>query len=99
MHFSCNDSTLNLFRDGYRFYNPEEGDLPVSGDRILELYYNFDIPDGWGTVGDQFIYWKDVAEWLQGMENVEQGRIERFEKYFYQGNCKTLLFETNSGNS
>ena len=98
MHFNCNDTTLNLFRYSFHFYNPEEGDFPVSGDWILELYYNFDNPDGWGSVGDEFIHWKDITEWLQGMENVEQGKIERFEKYFYQGNAEhyflKLILET-----
>ena len=79
MHFNCNDTTLNLFRNSFHFYNPEEGSLPLSGDWILELYYNYDILDGWGSVGDEFIHWKDITEWLQGMENVERGKTEHFE--------------------
>ena len=88
MHFNCNDTTLNLFRDKFCFYNPEER-MPVSGDWIIELYYNFDMPNGdWGSVGSEFIHWKDLEEWLLGMEKVEQGKIERFEKCFHQGNAK-----------
>lgn len=99
MHFHCNDTTLNLFRCNFHFYNPEEGDLPVSGDRILELYYNFDQPNGdWGSVGSEFIHCKDIAEWLQGMEEVEQGKLEHFEKRFYQGYAEhyflKLILET-----
>ncbi len=94
MNFKCNDTILNLYRHSYHFYNPEEGrSLPVSGDRILELYYNFDNPDGWGSVGDEFIHCKDVAEWLQGMENVELGKTEHFEKCFYQGNAKQYFLK------
>ena len=88
MHFKYNDTILNIFRHSFQFYNPEEGDLPASGDWVLELYYNFDKPDGWGSVGDHFIYWNDIAEWLQGMEDVEQGKTGHFEKTFYQGNAK-----------
>ncbi len=86
MHFHSNDTTLNLFRHSFHFYKPEEGTYPVSGDRILELYYNYDSPAGWGSVGDEFIFWKDITEWLQGMANVEQGKTERFEKIFYYPN-------------
>ena len=89
MRFNCNDTKLNLFRHSYHFYNPEEGDLPLSGDCVLELYYNFDDPDiGWGTVGDEFIHWKDIEDWIHGMEKVEQGKTEYFVKYFFQGNAK-----------
>lgn len=94
MHFNCSDTTLNMFRDNFRFYNPEEGSMPVSGDRILELYYNFDLPDGdWGSVGNEFVHCKDIEEWLQGMEKVEQGKIERFEKCFYQGDAKQYFLK------
>ena len=89
MHFNCKDTILNLFRNSFHFYNPEEGSLPVSGDWILELYYNFDLPNGdWGTVGDEFIHWNDITEWLQGMEKVEQGKLKSFEKSFFQGDAK-----------
>ena len=93
MHFHCNDTTLNLFRHSYHFYNRDEDNFPVSGEWVLELYYNFDIPNGWGSVGDEFIDWKDIAEWLQGMEDVEQGKIEHFEKCFYQGNAKQYFLK------
>ena len=88
MRFIFNDTTVNVYRHSYHLYNLEEGELSVSGDRILELYYNFDDPDaGCGSVGDEFIHLKDVVEWLQGMEKVEEGKIERFEKFFFQGNA------------
>ena len=94
MHFECNGTELNLFRERYHFYNPEERNMPVSGDWALELYYNFELPDGdWGSVGSEFIHCKDIEEWLQGMEKVEQGKIGRFEKCFYQGNAKQYFLK------
>jgi len=94
LYFHCNDTTLGIYRHSFHFYDPEKGPLPVSGDWILELYYNFDDPDiGWGSVGSEFIHWKDIAEWLQGMEKVEQGKIDRFEKSFYQGNAQNYFLK------
>ena len=93
MHFKCKDTTLNLYRESFHFYNPEEGSLPASGDWVLELYYNYDRPNGWGSVGDEFIHWKDITEWLHGMENVEQGKTDHFEKTFYQGDAKQYFLK------
>lgn len=100
MHFNYQGTYLNLYRDRFHFYDPEdERGLPASGDQILELYYNYYRSNGaGGTVDGEFIHRKDITEWLHGMENVEQGKTDRFEKCFYQGNAEhyflRLILET-----